>query len=269
MSLHLSIPQPVTEGDRQLSRDGRVGSNSNEYRLFTVASLNRGLRPGTWGITIVRTDYKAPQQQLLNALACINDAVQEDLGAMRPYRQRRDGKLPSGMAAEPGWPTMARGRNDSTAGDEVFARFTLEVLSKYSSLNEASTDTVRSQFQSWIIQRQGNPQGGDMRYVFCIILDTETIQRLHDIWCRASRVGAAQKQFQLRVLDALLDDECKSVYKLNLRGNYGLVNFWFTRSMRRQPLAAMLARPRPGDDDWTWCLGPWELPLVEDGCDEQ
>lgn len=269
MSLHQSIPQPITEGNRQQSYDGGVGCNSNEHRLSTVASLNRGLEPGTWGITIVRTDYKAPLQQLLNALACINNAVQEDLGAMRPYWQRRDGMLPSGMEADPGWPTILRRQSATTASDEVFARYTIEVLSKYSSLNGASTDTVREHFQDWIMQKRGSTQGGDMRYVFCIILDTETIQKLHDIWCRASRVGAAHTQLQVRVLDALKYNECRSAYKLNLRGKYGLVNFWFTRSIRRQPLTAILTRPRPGDEDRTWCFGPWEPPSVEDGCDEQ
>ncbi|OAR01210.1 hypothetical protein LLEC1_00160 [Akanthomyces lecanii] len=268
MSLHLSIPQPVTEADRQLPCAGRGSSNSNEHRLSSVASLKGGPWPGTWGLTIARTDYKAPRQQLLNALACINDAVQNDLGATRPYQQRKNGIRTDGISADHGWPTTSRNKKSSTAGDEVFARYTPVVLSNYSSLHEAHTDTVRSQFQSWIVQRQGNAQGGDMRYVFCIVLDTETIQKLHDIWCRRSRVGAAQKQSQVRVLDALPDDECKDAYKVDLRGKYGLVEFSFTRSIRRQPLAAMLTKPHPGDGNSMWCFGPSELPLEEDSCDE-
>ncbi|EGX95229.1 hypothetical protein CCM_03501 [Cordyceps militaris CM01] len=243
-----------------------INMKDNDYRLFQVLSLGNQLRPATWGITIVRIDYKAPRQQLLNALACINDAVQADLGAKQPYAYRRDYVRLDDLAPTKMWPSLRKTRRTVQPGDELFARYSMEVLSTYDGLNEASVDTMRSRFQSWIMQMQGNPHGGDMRYVFCLILDADTIQTLDDIWCRRSRVrrAAAQLQTQVRVLDAMPGGACGGAYKVYLRGAHGLVNFWFARNLRRQPLEVMLTRPRSGDDDAMWYFGPEPQP-VEDG----
>ncbi|KAM3505969.1 hypothetical protein MY11210_007744 [Beauveria gryllotalpidicola] len=199
--------------DKQPRRDnGKDSSNYNDYRLLRVASLSSGLGTGTWGITIIRIDYKAPQRQLLNALACVNDAVQRDLGARLSYPHRRDGMLLDGIKPAEVWPLKRREAGTEGPADELFARYSLELLSKYDGLNEACPDTIRSKFQDWIVQMQENPQGGDMRYVFGIILDADTIQELHGIWCQRSRVAVAQTRVQVRVLDAVPGDECNGVF---------------------------------------------------------
>ncbi|KAM3471974.1 hypothetical protein MY8738_009084 [Beauveria namnaoensis] len=212
--------------DNQPRRDnGKDSSKCNSQRLLRLASLSSGLGKGTWGITIIRIDYKAPQQQLINALACINDAVQRDLGARWSYSHRRDGILLDGIVPPEAWPIKSLEAGAVRPADELFARYSLELLSRYDGLNEACPDTVRSKFQDWIVRMQGNPQGGDMRYVFGLILDADTIQQLHSIWCQRSRVAAAQTRVQVRVLDAVPGDECNGVYKVYLRGANGLVNF--------------------------------------------
>ncbi|KAK8141390.1 hypothetical protein G3M48_000129 [Beauveria asiatica] len=245
--------------DKQPRRDnGKDSSNCNDYRLLRVTSLSSSLGKGTWGITIIRIDYKAPRQQLLNALACVNDAVQRDLGARWSYPHRRDSMVLDGRTPTEVWPRKLLDAGAVRPADELFARFSLELLSKYDGLNEACLDTIRSKFQDWIVRMQGNPQGGDMRYVFGIILDADAIQQLHSIWCQRSRVAAAQTRVQVRVLDAVPGDECNSVYKVYLRGAHGLVNFSFARSLSRQPLEVMLTRPRSGDDGGMWCFGPPE-----------
>ncbi|KAM3471978.1 hypothetical protein MY8738_009088 [Beauveria namnaoensis] len=245
--------------DNQPRRDnGKDSSKCNSQRLLRLASLSSGLGKGTWGITIIRIDYKAPQQQLINALACINDAVQRDLGARWSYSHRRDGILLDGIVPPEAWPIKSLEAGAVRPADELFARYSLELLSRYDGLNEACPDTVRSKFQDWIVRMQGNPQGGDMRYVFGLILDADTIQQLHSIWCQRSRVAAAQTRVQVRVLDAVPGDECNGVYKVYLRGANGLVNFSFARSLSRQPLEVMLNRPLSGDDGGMWCFGPLE-----------
>ncbi|KAM3557906.1 hypothetical protein ARSEF4850_004848 [Beauveria asiatica] len=198
--------------DKQPRRDnGKDSSNYNDYRLLRVTSLSSSLGKGTWGITIIRIDYKAPRQQLLNALACVKDAVQRDLGARWSYPHRRDSMLLDGRTPTEVWPRKLLDAGAVRPADELFARFSLELLSKYDGLNEACLDTIRSKFQDWIVRMQGNPQGGDMRYVFGIILDADAIQQLHSIWCQRSRVAAAQTRVQVRVLDAVPGDECNSV----------------------------------------------------------
>ncbi|KAM3428012.1 hypothetical protein MY4824_009078 [Beauveria thailandica] len=198
--------------DKQPRRDnGKDSSNCNDYRLLRVTSLSSSLGKGTWGITIIRIDYKAPREQLLNALACVNDAVQRDLGARWSYPHRRDSMVLDGRTPTEVWPRKLLDAGAVRPADELFARFSPELISKYDGLNEACLDTIRSKFQDWIVRMQGNPQGGDMRYVFGIILDADAIQQLHSIWCQRSRVAAAQTRVQVRLLDAVPGDECNSV----------------------------------------------------------
>ncbi|TQV90444.1 SNARE domain-containing protein [Cordyceps javanica] len=248
------IPPRVAWDDMERGYDSTM--DSNDHRLLRVISLGQGREPATWGITVVRTDYRAPRRQLLNALACINGAVQADLGAKRPYARRRDGlqldDLRTTMTMLPveQWPSTAARRGALRPGDELFARYTTELLSTYDGLNEAQTDAVRSKFQSWIAQTHGNTQGGDMRHVFCVILDADTIRQLDDVWCRGSRVGG-QERIQVSVLDAVVPGGGSGgdAYRIHLRGRHGLVNFWFARSVRQQPLEVMLARTlRRGGD---------------------
>ncbi|KAJ6787245.1 hypothetical protein PWT90_06823 [Aphanocladium album] len=246
--------------------------SENERRLVNIMSLGRDSDKADWGITVIRVDYNAPQTQLLNALSCINDAVQRDLGAAQVYREREIGTICEYRTTKHGWPVCMWRKAPRSAGDDLFAAYKMELLSHFHNLNMATAATVRRKFQDWIVQKQGNTHGGDMRYVFCVILDADTIQQLNEIWCLGSRVATKQRQLQqqqqqvqVKVLDAVPGDDCRGVYKVNLAGVHGLVNFWFTRSLRRHPLEFFLERP--SDDGGMWCFRSAErepLPAMEE-----
>ncbi|OAA52117.1 hypothetical protein ISF_09281 [Cordyceps fumosorosea ARSEF 2679] len=237
--------------------------NNSSQRLMSVLSLNTGKEPATWGITVVRTDYKAPQQHLVDALACLNDAVRADLGASRAYPQRRDGFVLDRIAFDENWPPLAprrprkqqhkKNNEQQRLADELFARYSTELLSKRDKLNEADADTVRKTFQDWIVQQRGNPHGGDMRYVFCVVLDAEAIRQLHDLW-RLRRRGCQEARARVRVLDAIPGG---GAYSVGLRGAHGLVSFCFARRRSRHPLEVLLTGP-PRGEEGMWCFGPWE-----------
>lgn len=226
-----------------------------ERRLFTVQCLGNGFDTPSWGITLVRVDYRAPQEHLVNALCCLNDAVRRDVGAVRAYAERKDDIVPETTATLQKWPSFGkRELKKVDAGDVLFAGYTTELLTRCHDLHDATTDTVRRHFQDWIVQRAPKPYGGDMRFVFCVILDRETIDRLHATWCLRSRVAMLRAQLRatVRVLDAVPGEECRGEYKVSLRGEYGLVNFWFARSARRYALEHFLTRPVEGG---IWCFG--------------
>ncbi|KAJ3483173.1 hypothetical protein NLG97_g7368 [Lecanicillium saksenae] len=230
-------------------------SSENERRIASITSLARDSDKIEWGITVIRVDYSAPQSQLLDALDCINDAVRRDLDAAHAANGARNkDTIYENTATEHGWPVRRRRGTVASAGERLFAAYDLHLLSHFYNLNQATTNTIRHEFRNWIVRKKGNTCGGDMRYVFCVILDTDTIHQLHQIWRQSFRVATAQQQMQLKVLDAVPGDECHGAYKVYLGGMHGLVNFWFARTMRRHSLEYFLKEP--SDDGGMWCFGP-------------
>lgn len=259
------IPFGSWKGD---SGTDAVKSKDCFHYLSQVLFLNGNgskARPGTWAITLVRVDNECTKNQFYNAIACIEDAVRRDLGVAEPCKPECINVVWNGTGSQRRSCRTRRTelRSRRTMAEDLFHRFACEVIMNNDTLKEPTTDNIRKEFHKWIVADGGNCNGGDMRYVFCIILDDETVKTLSDMWSRICRVGGtAATQVKVKALDSLHNDKCSGTYELYLRGRNGLVNFWFQRNLCRQPLSVFLTEPP--ERGAMWCYGPWEeVPTFE------
>lgn len=238
---------------------GNNSGSATEWHLSKVTTPMTGKTHGAWGVTIIRTDYGQPRRQMQDAIACINEAIRRDIGARRPYPVRKVGVPLDVSASKRNRHIWKKSRGAVSVEDELYARYTDETLQSAETLKGADTDIIRRNFQQWIQKKGGDCKGGDVRYIFCIILDADAIVHLNEAWRSPSRVGESESwasEVKVKVLDAVPGASCTGAYELFLRGRYGLVNFCFERRLRRQPLEVFLRAP--DTKDGLWSFGPEE-----------
>jgi hypothetical protein len=186
-------------------------------------------KPRKWGFTIIRTHYDDDKQfgravwQLYDAVCAYSDAeqqsVRDQLRIVNATRGAEKNPVPLQV--------------DTSMNREFLSSFENDVMQNRRRLKGASVDSAREQFRDWIVAKHGNASGSNMRYVFAILMDKETMNNLDK--CRKKQREASHGTDRqtpmpwVKVLDSASD--VAEPYRVNLYGDFNIVQYWFDRSL--------------------------------------
>ena len=235
--------KPLCENGPRFDGDPEYNRPITQH-LTTVMSMLSGHKPREWGFTIIRTAYDDDRQferavsHLFDAVCAYSDAEQQNVRDQLKMINANAGAEKRRVPL----------KVDTSMNREFLSSFGNDVIQSQRRLNGASVDSAREQFRDWIVANQGNASGSNMRYVFAILMDKETMENLDK--CGKKQVEASRHESRqtpmpwVKVLDIASD--VSAPYRVNLYGDYNIVQYWFDRSLLLHPPSMYLRKADDG-----------------------
>lgn len=199
--------------------------------LTTVMSLVDGHRPRQWGFTIIRTAYD-DHSQFRRSMSCILKAI---YAFSNTEQNQVQSELQAILEAGTVDTTLVPPKVDIGVNREFIKSYYYDLINNRAKLHGASTEMIRETFRQWLVSHKGNAKGSNMRYVFVIVMDKETMDQLDRFKDAGSITNAENRTTEVpwvKVLDAAAD--VMHPYRISLYGPFNIVQYWFDRSLSLQ-----------------------------------
>lgn len=123
---------------------------------------------------------------------------------------------------------------DTRPNEKLERRFINDVFQDAVQLKDADVPTVRKYFNNWLASRNGDWNGGNIRFASCILLDTATLLHLQSAWSPYpdNIVSANRLPYWVKMVEA--EPQPVDAFRVKVFGEWGLAEYWFERNYRRR-----------------------------------